>query len=127
MEYIFGKTGEAIVPEEWQWQAVYKDGTFLKQFDDSGAFHQVGEIQQENLVSAKLVNGGKKIIIPFCKGMKLIHRYRNYVFDAGTENERKARVYVWGWKLGSVHSYMFILPDDTIVHAPDDSINLQNE
>lgn len=124
MKYIYNDNGKEIeiAPERWVWGCIYEDGTELKQFGDDGVFHRVGEIDQEKVAIAVLYNfehPEKRIDIPWKKGMRLIHKYRNIVFDYMSESSRTVRVYIFGYKDGDQYSYIFILPDDRIVFSND--------
>ncbi len=119
-----------IPPERWGWGIVYKDGTELKQFGDDGKFHQVGEINQDEISMAvlyKLDDLGKRIDIPWKDGMRLIHKYRNIVlnYNGPEDQQRKVKIYVFGYKDGDSYSYLFVLPDDRIVFSPTENLNLE--
>jgi hypothetical protein len=133
MTYLFkDKDGKEIelTPERWAWGVVYDDGTQLKQFGDDGRFHQIGEVDQERIEMAVLyqpANGAKRIDIPWRKGMKLIHKYRNVVMNVGQKDERHIRIHVFGYKEGAPYygrSFMFVLPDDRIVWSSTDEIDV---
>lgn len=129
MQYIFNREGkeEIVQAEKWGWGVVYKDGSELKQFGDDGVFHQIKEIEQEKIaiwVLYKMEDPGKRIDIPFTEGMKIIHKYRRFVFNAKTPEERTVTVYIFGWHKAGVSSYAFILPDDRVVMSPDDNPQL---
>ncbi len=137
MKYIFTKTipddkatsgtrTEEIeaTPERWVWGVVYKDGTELKQFGDDGIFHQFGEINQKEVqmfVMYRLDNPDKRIdLIP--NGKQIFHFYRNVVLAMLTEDERRIRVYCFGFKdqeTGNAN-YHYILQDDRVVIANED-------
>lgn len=130
MQYFFteedGKKTQVEL-ERWAWAVLYQDGTQLKQFADDGVFHRVGEIDQDRLSRVwlyKTEDPSKILEIAWCTGMKLVHKYRNFVFEAGSECERRARVYMFGWKYEGKHALFCVLPDDRIVVAPDDEVPL---
>lgn len=130
MQYFFTeKDGSKteVQLERWIWVVEYKDGSCLVQFDQNGTFHQIGEIDQDNVRAAALisVDTNQRIDIPWVDGMRLIHKYRNVVFNAFTEIERHVRVYIWGWKSGNEYVYIFVLPDDRLIISPTDNINLE--
>lgn len=113
---------ENVIPEKWQWEANYFDGKFLKQFDDNGIFHQFREIEQSSLGLFKMVNSetGKTFTLIFQpQKMKLIHFYRNIVLDARTQDERKIRIYCFGFEkkfLGRTQkTILAIMPNDNLV------------
>lgn len=114
--------GEVIEKEPWAWVAEYADGTFLKQFDDDGVFHRVGEIDQDRLRAVHLEKNEKKITILWQAGMKLVHKYRHYVFDVGTPYEIKVKVYIFGYKYNGQRFFSFIKPDDTVIYSLNDQL-----
>lgn len=126
-EYTFknknGKT-ECIKQERWGWAVIYKNNTELKQFDDNNIFHQIGEVEQEQVkmfILYKLEDPSKAIAINILPGMKLIHKYKNikpYYFDDFV------RVYVLGYKYNNQYHYNFILPNDEIIQSPSEDIDL---
>lgn len=129
MDYFFTKDGQKkqVQMERWAWAVIYNDGTEFKQFADDGTFHQIGEIDQDKIAMAVLYRPDrmlKRIDIPWRKGMKLIHLYRTMVFDMQQPGERRAKIYIFGYKDGDHHHYNYILPDDRIVCAPDDIADL---
>lgn len=124
-KYILKKTGEEVAEEKWGWCAIYKDNTELRQFDPSGEFHQVGEINQDELYlfSMYQVNDPSKridLIVP--QGAKIIHKYRNI---KPFYKESFLRIYLFGYKKGDQYAYHAILPDDRIVIADTDAMNLE--
>lgn len=131
MTYIFrevdGKETEVAL-ERWVWIVVYKDNTVLSQFGEDGIFHQIGEIEQDRVARAMLAKTDDRsqvIEIPWEDGMRIIHKYRNIVFNALSPEERRVRVYIFGWKKGQEHVYIFVLPDDRIIISHTDTISLE--
>ena len=122
-----GKT-EEVALEKWGWGVVYKDGRELHQFGSKGDFHQIAEIEQDNVRLFVLYQTGdmsKRIDIALPEGAKIIHKYRNFVLNLGTEGERHVRVYIFGYKKSaSVAHYNFILPDGRIIQSDTDAIQL---
>jgi hypothetical protein len=117
--------------EDWMWGVVYKDGTELHQFDDKGTFHRVGEIDQQNVKMWVLYqpHGTGRIDIPLPKDkeVKLIHKYKRYVFNAKTEAEVKKTVHVFGYKVkGQTPHYNYILPDGRILQGIGEDVPLSN-
>lgn len=118
---------EEVALEKWIWGAVYEDGTELHQFDDNGIFHRIGEVDQSKVNMWVLYqpkgDGRIDFIIPQEKDGKLkecslIHKYRNTVFNAGTPEEIRKRVYIFGYKIkGCLPHYNFILPNDKIIQT----------
>ena len=87
--------------EVWQWEAYYEDGTVLKQFGDDGIYHQFSEIDQKRLAVFKMVSREFPQVYTLLfsdSEMKLIHFYRNTILNAGTEDERRLRLYCFGYE-----------------------------
>lgn len=127
--YTFNRNGvkEEVPVERWAWGVVYKDGREFHQFAKDGTFHQVGEIEQEHVklwVLYKTGTENKRIDILLPDGAKVIHKYRNYIFNASTDAETQKRVYIFGYKLGDKCFYNFVLPDDRIVQSCEDDVKL---
>lgn len=124
-KYILPKTGEEVALERWAWAVVYKDNSILLQFDDDGTFHQVGEIDQENIkyfVMYKPEDITKRIEIIFPEGARLIHKYRNI---RPHYKDHFVKVYLFGYKLENNFCYHFILPNDRVLISNTDVINLE--
>ena len=121
--------GRIEIPiEKWGWAVVYKDETFLQQFDNQNQrFHQIGEVDQSKLALVMMVphdmQALSSLIIPWEDGMKLVHKYRNIVLDAFGE-PRKFRIYIIGWKRGSESFFHYILPDNRIISSTDENLPL---
>lgn len=103
MKYKFLKDGQLIEvdKENWCWEVYYNDGSFLKQFDDDGNFHQFKEIDQTRLSVFKMVSDElpSHTIIFNPKKMKLIHYYKRYTLNFGTPEEKKFTVYCFGYEI----------------------------
>lgn len=111
---------ESVANERWQWIAVYGDGTFLKQFDDTGIFHQFKEIDQEKLTIFSMVSGTKQINVEFKPDkMKLIHFYQIHGrrFPCGPDMQYK--LYCFGYAMNGINHIFVILPDDNIAITDD--------
>lgn len=98
----------------------------LHQFASDGSFHQIGEVDQERVQLASLYyfddyDMKKRIDIPFRPGMKLIHKYRN-IKPAG--HKEFIKCYMFGYKYEGQTSLFFVLPDDRIIVAPADDVDL---
>jgi len=120
------ETGEKIeaTPEKWAWGIVYKDGTEFKQFGDDGTFHKFAEINQkevETFVMYMLEDTAKLFAIN-PNGSQIFHFYRNTVTDAGTENEKRSRVYVFGFKGKDETIYNYIMPDNKCISTRGDNL-----
>ncbi len=132
-EWIF-KTKEGVEEkvslERWCWSVLYNDETEFNQFDSKGVFHKIREVDQSKILKWALyqkpmlgAKGAIEIIIPQDKEVSLIHKYKNYVFSAGTPNENKVRVYVFGYKIKGQQAHLnYILPDNTIVQGYGDEL-----
>lgn len=94
------------------------------QFDDRGRFHRISEIDQDRIYIASLYNlkdMSKRIDIPFRQGMKFIHKYVS-VRPAGETEFKKA--YLFGYKYKGQEHLSYVLPDDRVVMAPDQEVDL---
>lgn len=123
-KWIFKREGkeEEVKLERWIWGVIYKDGTELKQFDDQGVFHQIAEIKQSEVrvwVLFKPEGKGRiDFLVPDDKEVALIHKYKNYVFNVGHDDEKKSKVYCFGYKVkGQAPHYNFVLPNDVIIQS----------
>jgi len=134
-DYIFQRpeTGqvENVIKERWCWEAHYIDGSLLKQFDDNGIFHQFREIDQSKLLSFKMVNHERENVFTLVfnpKAMKLIHFYRNIVLNVGTNDEKKIKLYCFGFEkkfFGRTQKFlMAIMPSDELI-VTDNLDNLE--
>lgn len=115
---------EEVEPEPWGWAVIYENNEELHQFSDSGEYHQFTDIEFGRvsvLTMYKLTDMSKQYHIPVRDGMQIFHFYRNVRPWYGDEN---IRVYVFGYKRNGEASYHFILPDDQMVVAPFDDIDL---
>lgn len=118
------ETIEDVVLRRWVWTATYEDGTELHQYDDDGTFHQMGEIDQKRLRFFTLYrsdNPQKRIDMPITAGMKVFLTYKN-VKAYYLENE--VMVYCLGYKNGPHRSFVFILPDDRMIFANKENVDL---
>jgi len=115
---------EEVKLENWIWAVTYKDGNELHQFDNQRTFHRLAEIDQSKVAVWTLYqpkgkgDGHITFVLPLDKEVALIHKYRNYVFNSGQKNEKKVRIYIFGYKVkGQVPHYNFIMPDNRIVQS----------
>jgi hypothetical protein len=111
-------------PERWVWGVVYKDGTELKQFAEDGTFHKFIEINQKevDIFAMFRFEDMTKIFTVRPDGAQIFHFYRNSILQAGTEDEKRTRVYVFGTRTKDEAIYNYILPDDTIIKTRGDSL-----
>lgn len=116
-------TGETadVELEKWVWQAMYKDGTYLNQFDiEAGrkVFHQFREIDREKVQEFALVSvkTGQRISFKVGPEMKLIHFYRRVRLYY--ESPETFTLYVFGYEIkqsGRNQKQLFVVwPDDMI-------------
>lgn len=123
MQYKFFRNGveEKVEPETWSWIVTYSDNTSLKQFDDSGLFHQFCEIDQSRLAVFKMVSSqfDCSYTLLFEKGMKLIHYYENFIINANTPDESRTRVYCFGYQKNKEKLIMAITPSGELVVTND--------
>lgn len=113
---------EQIPLERWVWIAIYKDGSFLKQFDEvTGLFHQFREINLDQLdvfAMQSVSDENKRYEIHIAEGMTPIHFYRNQMLNVGTDEEVKVRLYCFGYQQNiegvNVKTIMKIFPNDII-------------
>lgn len=116
---------EQVETERWQWGVVYLDGKEFRQFDsDTQKFHQFKEISKAKVsmfvMSCPELN--KRIDLVVTPNMQLFHFYRQMFLEHGTEDERRVKVYVYGWKdtdTGAT-TYNYIMPDDRVLTANHD-------
>lgn len=129
-------TYEEVMLERWVWGVVYHDGTELRQFEDvpggieyngklyAGRFHQLGEVKQNKVkmfVVFKPFNEQIRYDVVLPRGARLIHCYRNIRPHYRTEF---VRCYIFGFNNGGYKTLLFILPDDRVVIADRDDIDL---
>lgn len=129
-KYIEPATGEEVELERWRWEAYYKDGTLLKQFDkideETGVFHRFAEIDQSRLKTFRMVNDSGRILTLLFKSetQKLIHKYRSHIQkviasypDKPDEvvNEITFRSYFFGYQEGNSTVIFFIGPSDEVI------------
>jgi hypothetical protein len=121
--FIRDGVSEEVAEERWKWEATYKDGSTLKQFDAEGLFHQFKEIDQTKLAFFKMVNGEKGHVLIFEKGMKLIHFYINSGVVDSEGMKPFDKVYVYGYEElinGKAKKHFFVIPpDDVVVYTND--------
>lgn len=121
----FTFNGESVPVENWGWIAIYKDGSYLKQYDEAtGLFHQFNEIAIDNVDVFAIQdlrdpsNMGKRYEIHIAEGMQPIFFYRVTVFNMLQENEVKVRTPHFGYKENvngtSVKTIMSIHPSGAL-------------
>lgn len=127
MKYTHNKTNEEVQVERWVWGAVYNDNTELQQFDvATGLFHSVTEVDQSKLKMFTMYatfdndNMDRRVDIMLPEGAQVFHFYRNTVLEAGTENEVRFKIYVFGYKYKGATHYNFILPNDKLIQSVED-------
>lgn len=134
MNYFLKKKTDAGTIEEievsierWAWRVQYHDGRILEQFSDDGFFHQFQEIDQEHAVLFSLYKPEfphRRVDILVPAGARIFHFYRNVILDAGTQEEKRYRSYVFGYKFKGEAHYEFILPNDAVVITNTPNVDL---
>lgn len=125
--FIYNNEGveETVEREKWGWIAIYKNGSFLRQFDEAtGIFHKFNEINIPELDCFIMQNlddptdVSKRYEIHFIDGMKPIHYYKRGRLEVGGENEVGYTLYCFGYeqKLNckTVKNIMTIYPNGTV-------------
>ncbi len=133
MEFKFIEEGkEILIPQDkWGWIAIYKDNSYLKQFDDTtGIFHQFGEIAIQNLDTfvvqdlEKPGDNSKRYEIHITEGMTPIYFTRVTTFNMLQENEVRIRTPYFGYKENingsSIKTIMSIHPSGALSIANTD-------
>jgi hypothetical protein len=123
-QWFLFRDGEKIeaTKERWNWEAIYADGTILKQFDDEGIFHPFKDIDQSRLICFLMRHVDPNInpvYIAFNKDLKLIHFYQNRIMRFGSADEARIRLYCFGYEEKGVTVLTVILPNDAIVITND--------
>lgn len=118
--------GNIVEPERWVWGVLYRNGTELHQFDETGRFHPFSDIQQMSVAQFTLYPRGQGNAVHFLipKGAELIHRYRNVVLEMGRPNEVRARVYVFGYCLEAKYCLAYVMPDDVVIFSEDSDLSV---
>lgn len=126
--YKYIKDGEETYTskEVWCWEAIYNDGSVLKQFDDDGMFHKFEEIDQNKLELFRMVSDSFKQVysVPFNSDtMNLAHKYIITRLNVGTPEYKEIKSYCFGYekKNGDKH-YIVILPDGESILCEDPNI-----
>jgi hypothetical protein len=121
---IWTFNGDRVLPEVWQWEVDYDDGTTFKQFGDDGVFHQIREIDQARIAVFRMVSSpfGCPISIAWTEEKKLIHFYRNIILNFGTPDHTEIRLYMFGWEdvRNGSKTIFCIMPDGAIVVVDDE-------
>jgi hypothetical protein len=127
MIYSFNENGKEITVaiERWVWGVQYKDGSYLQQFDDMGRFHQFKEIDHSKVhlfYMYKPEDQTKRVELLLSDTMQIFHFYRNICLEMLTEQEKKIKIYCFGWKdkVTGAQLYNFIMPDDRLIFSSDD-------
>lgn len=119
---------EVVELERWIWTAVLDDEVEIVQFDQSGTFHRIGELDLSRVKRFSMVNTDdvrKQISIALEPYMQPFHFYRHTVLAANKPEETRLKTYVFGFKdLRSNESiYYYILPDDRLIVTADRDFN----
>jgi len=128
MKYTFNRAGkeEEVKLEKWIWGVVYDDGSELRQFENTGKFHQIKEIKMSKVKLFTMHRSDdikKRIDLVVMPDMQIFHFYRNIKL-AGTDHFIK--VYVFGYKIRKTSKtcYHFILPDGRLIISNVNNIDL---
>lgn len=129
-KHTFTRDGaaEEVALEKWAWEAEYRDGTILRQFEDDGTFRQIGSLDMASVGVFRAYrtdspHGRIDILIP--EGAKPIFKYRNYVLNMATPAEQRIRIPVAGLiKANGEKILNFIMPDGNVVQTDTDDVAL---
>jgi len=81
------------------WRAVYKDGSYLNQYNDDRSENKYSDINRSELVQFHLLQDNKSVIvIHLDPEKKLIYRKRVAMHFAGTKAGTSENVYLVGWQ-----------------------------
>jgi hypothetical protein len=109
---------EMVPLEKYVWISDFKDGSYLKQFDERDfSFHQFEEIDQSKLlvfIMQSVEDENKRYELHFSPGMKLIHYYRNVGLEIGTPQERKFKLYCFGYEKSGQKVIFSIWPNGEV-------------
>ena len=110
-KYKNKKTGkiEEVEVVKVQWEAVYKNGQTLKQYDN-GNFHRIEEIDQSILDYLTMQNfeTGQRIFMKFPNHAKLVHFYLKEISNSGTKDEKRSTAFVFGYEMPTDNHYFVI-------------------
>lgn len=126
MPYL-DKENNPVIPEKWQWIAVYKDGTGIRQFDyENQAYHYFAEIEQAEVSRFGLIcpDTGKIIIKDIPEGAKLIHYYDNIMQHPIGGTAVHHRLFCFGYELGKEKVIWTMLPSDVVIRGDLEDIEV---
>lgn len=123
--YKFIREGkeENVNVEPWAWGVVYRDGSEFKQFGDDGVFHQFQEIKQGEVAMFVMhetkEEGARRFDLMVNEDHQIFHFYRNMILAAGSPDEKRLKLYVFGWKNKKTGdcAYYYITPTGHIVSS----------
>jgi hypothetical protein len=103
------------------WTAVYKDGSCLEQYNDSGKENRYVDIDRASLVKFLLSDGPNvKFVLNLGPGQRLVYR-RRVAMNLGSVVTRV--VHIIGWQQTvhgkSVQSINFVFEDTGLIEATD--------
>lgn len=123
--YKFNRDGveEEVERELYAWKVIYRNGETLSQFADDGVFHQFKDIVQDEPLIFQMLDLKDRIVasllfVPERMG-KLIHFYKRYHLEVGSENERKVTLYVYGYENDNGKVLNVITPSGEVITADD--------
>ncbi len=104
--------------ERWGWKVWYEDGSTLSQFGEDGRFRRFDEIERKRVATFAMIKtdgSGLAFEIAVTPEMRIFHRYVVQILDAGTPQERRVRIYLFGWNVDGAAANFYIVPNDTVV------------
>lgn len=107
---------------EFEWIAVYDDGSIFRQYDEDGTEHRYADIDRDRLAEFHLrVRGQDKTVVAYAfdPGMRLIYRRR--VAMSGVTGEKIWTIHMVGWQQTvrgkNVQSISWVFPDGSIINT----------
>jgi hypothetical protein len=95
------KEWEEVASELWGWIAEFDDGSQLKQYDQTGFFHQLVEIDYKKLHVFKIVNQENGQVCGFRfdpKRHRLIYKYSRVILKGAGLPEKRLKAFVLGYE-----------------------------
>lgn len=119
------KTWEGVAPEAWEWEALYTDGTILRQYDEKYVYHQLIEVDMTKLRSFSFFSRDfpqKYILSPSFDESELVCFYRQTTQNLASKTPKKTTFYVFGYKKLTEErpkTFNIILPDGNLLVTDD--------
>jgi hypothetical protein len=111
---------EDVEAEEWHWEAEYKDGSILKQYDDDGIFHQFKEIDIADVKKLSVTDGNQSVSVNWKPEYTPIFFYRNVTYHAGQLDQDMVRLYCFGYDDGAGKKKIHVIKPGKRVDIVDD-------